>query len=86
MIEVGTRGVPCSNEVFGDPAEGIPKRCAYMARGYGRSDGREPGYDRRGAYGGGRHERYREPVRAVYRDSDDGYGAPSWRTSTSCTA
>jgi hypothetical protein len=61
--EVAGRGIPCSNNVFGDPAPGIPKRCAYVARGYGRGDdgwrGRdeEPGwgYDgpRRGPYGPG---------------------------------
>jgi hypothetical protein len=30
------RGVPCSNNVFGDPAPGIRKRCAYLERGYRR--------------------------------------------------
>ncbi|WP_210486837.1 hypothetical protein [Microvirga antarctica] len=33
--DVGERGIPCNNQVFGDPAPGIPKRCAYIARGYG---------------------------------------------------
>jgi hypothetical protein len=41
--EVGGRGIPCSNEVFGDPAPGIPKRCAYIARGYGRGGDGWPG-------------------------------------------
>src|SRR3712207_1996269 len=44
-------GIPCSNGVFGDPAPGFPKRCAYMARGYDRGgwrdrDARPPGYHR----------------------------------------
>jgi hypothetical protein len=34
--EVGRGGIPCSNDVFGDPAPGRPKRCSYVARGYGR--------------------------------------------------
>jgi hypothetical protein len=34
-IEVRGRGVPCTNEVFGDPARNVPKRCAYVARGGG---------------------------------------------------
>lgn len=39
-IFVSGRGVPCSNEVFGDPAPGKDKRCAFVARGYGGlSDG-----------------------------------------------
>ncbi|HVK90291.1 MAG TPA: hypothetical protein VM468_02580 [Mycoplana sp.] len=43
-------GIPCSNQAFGDPAPGIPKRCAYVARG-GRP-----------AYGGGFEEpRFAEP-------------------------
>ncbi len=56
-------GVPCSNRVFGDPAPGIPKRCAFVARDYDRGyrgyddDDRRP-YRRyrdrdRGGYGGG---------------------------------
>jgi hypothetical protein len=40
-------GVPCSNRVFGDPAPGVPKRCAYVARGYDRGDRwRDDGYYR----------------------------------------
>ncbi|QFU15063.1 hypothetical protein [Microvirga thermotolerans] len=35
VMDVAGRGIPCSNEVFGDPAPGIPKRCAYVARSYG---------------------------------------------------
>jgi hypothetical protein len=33
-IYVRAGGVPCSNEVFGDPAPYVRKRCAYVARGY----------------------------------------------------
>jgi hypothetical protein len=51
--EVGGGGIPCSNEVFGDPAPGRPKRCSYIARGYGRGG---DGWDRpgRGPDGPGR--------------------------------
>jgi hypothetical protein len=31
-------GIPCSNGAFGDPAPGVPKRCAYVARRYDRGD------------------------------------------------
>jgi hypothetical protein len=42
-IEV-RRGVPCTNQAFGDPAPGVPKRCLYVAR---RGDGRpDPGWNR----------------------------------------
>ncbi len=70
-------GVPCSNRVFGDPAPGVAKRCAFVARGSNRGprryedDGyRRPprGYDRdvydRGGYDRG------------FRDYDDDYGRP----------
>lgn len=47
--EVGGRGIPCSNAAFGDPAPGVPKRCAYVARGFGRGDGEwRPGRPDRG--------------------------------------
>ncbi|KAA2235158.1 hypothetical protein [Salinarimonas soli] len=37
--DVRGRGVECTNEVFGDPAYGVPKRCAYVARrGYDDED------------------------------------------------
>lgn len=66
--DVSGRGIPCSNSAFGDPAPGIPKQCAYVARGYGRGgddwgpgrpdryDGPGRGFDgpRRGPYGPGR--------------------------------
>jgi hypothetical protein len=32
-LDVSERGIPCSNEFFGDPAPGVPKYCAYLARG-----------------------------------------------------
>ena len=46
--DVGPRGIPCDNRTFGDPAPGIPKRCAYVARGgFGPGrDGWRPGPDR----------------------------------------
>src|SRR5690606_37180220 len=31
-VDVRGRGVRCDNAIFGDPAPGIPKRCAYVAR------------------------------------------------------
>ena len=78
-VEVDGRGVQCSNGVFGDPAPGIPKRCAYVARGYGEwgRDGRSRG---RELYGEGRRERYRDARVTGPRDEDDGYDAPAWRT------
>ena len=55
-VEVFVRegGIPCSNRVFGDPAPGVAKRCAYVARardrGYRDYDdgyrGPPRGYDR----------------------------------------
>src|SRR6516165_5411209 len=33
--DVSGGGIPCSNEVFGDPAPGVPKHCAYLAHGAG---------------------------------------------------
>ena len=66
-------GIPCSNDVFGDPAPGVLKRCAFVTRRdrgpRGYDDGfRGPprGYDR--GYG---YDRDRG-----YRDYDDGYGRP----------
>jgi hypothetical protein len=32
-LDVSGRGIPCSNEFFGDPAPGVLKHCAYLARG-----------------------------------------------------
>ena len=29
---IRSSGVPCSNDVFGDPAPGLPKRCAFVER------------------------------------------------------
>ncbi|MFC4172053.1 hypothetical protein ACFOYU_08275 [Microvirga sp. GCM10011540] len=46
--EVGGRGIPCSNEVFGDPAPGIPKRCAYIERRFDRDGGWGPDRGRPG--------------------------------------
>ena len=37
-LDVKGRGVRCSNDVFGDPAPGASKRCAYVVRGYGGPD------------------------------------------------
>jgi hypothetical protein len=75
-------GIPCSNQTFGDPAPGIPKRCAYIARssqpGYGGGYERpraEPAYD------------MRERARPERYDRRADYGRPNrydnhsaWRT------
>ncbi len=71
-VEVFVRGggIACSNSVFGDPAYGVPKRCAFVARRHNRGprrweDGQrgpphwEPGY--------GHHDGYRPPYRTYYR-------------------
>ena len=34
--EVGPGGIPCNNQVFGDPAPGAGKRCSYIVRERGR--------------------------------------------------
>ena len=44
--DVGGRGIPCTNRVFGDPAPGVVKRCAFIARGYEREHHREREYER----------------------------------------
>lgn len=60
-VEIFVRegGVPCSNRAFGDPAPGIVKRCAYVARGYDRGFRDDRGYD--------------EGYRRRDRDYDRGY-------------
>ena len=49
-------GVPCTNRVFGDPAVGLTKSCAFVARGRGRSFDDGPGrggrWDDDSGYGG----------------------------------
>jgi hypothetical protein len=77
-VEVRGRGIPCSNEVFGDPAYGVPKRCAYVARGFVDEPGYGHGYGER-PRGPGR-VRYGEPR---YGEPDDGYEASAWRTCAS---
>ncbi|HKH27221.1 MAG TPA: hypothetical protein VKA61_02675 [Sphingomicrobium sp.] len=63
-------GIPCSNGAFGDPAPGVPKRCAYMARRYDRGDRwRDDGY--RGPPRG-----YERGHDRGFRDYDDGYERP----------
>jgi hypothetical protein len=61
-------GIPCSNGAFGDPAPGVPKRCAYVARRYDRGDRwRDDGH------------RGPPPPRGYdrgFRDYDDGYERP----------
>lgn len=62
---VRDRGIPCSNRAFGDPAPGVAKRCAYVARRMDRGwndDRRGPprGYDRGPR---GYDERYERPQR-----------------------
>jgi len=74
-LAVSGRGIMCSNPVFGDPARGVPKGCAYLAR---RFDGR-PGY---GFHREGTRIHDRRPD--VF-DPDAGYGRPDderpvWRT------
>lgn len=74
-IELFVRGggVPCSNRAFGDPAPGVAKRCAFVAR---RSDRGPRRYEDDG---------YRRPPRGYdrggydpgFRDYDDDYGRPS---------
>ncbi|EIM28333.1 hypothetical protein [Microvirga lotononidis] len=59
-------GIACSNSIFGDPAPGTPKRCAYVARRYDRND-RWVG------------DGYRMPPRGYDRDFrryDEGYDRP----------
>jgi hypothetical protein len=63
-------GIPCSNGAFGDPAPGVPKRCAYVARRYDRGDRwRDDGY--RGPPRG-----YERGHDRGFRDYDDGYERP----------
>jgi hypothetical protein len=87
-LEVGAPGISCSNDMFGDPANGIPKRCAYVARGGGdRWHGQfDEGGGRRGDEYGRRSDGYRGPGREIdafrYRDGDDGSGS-AWRTCAS---
>jgi hypothetical protein len=56
-------GVACSNDVFGDPAYGVPKRCAFVARRYDRGP---RGWD----------DGYRGPPPWRHEHRDDGYGRP----------
>ncbi|MBZ6075638.1 hypothetical protein [Microvirga puerhi] len=64
VMDVAGRGIPCSNEAFGDPAPGIPKRCAYIARGYG----------------GGFEEPAPRPRRDWHGWREATYSEPAWRT------
>jgi hypothetical protein len=90
-VDVGGRGIPCSNEAFGDPARGIPKRCAYIARGSrdwdrGEPSRRaydEPSYRQRESYGEVRRERHREVEAHRFGDGEDGYRPSGWRTCAS---
>jgi len=70
-------GVPCSNRVFGDPAPGIPKRCAYVARGYDRW--RDDGYRRPPPPPRGYERGYERGYDRDYRGYEDDYGRPSRR-------
>ncbi len=77
-VEVFVRegGVPCSNRVFGDPAPGAVKRCAYVARGYDRGPRRYgEGSRRYDDDDNGYRRSFREYDRG-YRDFDDGYEEP----------
>ncbi len=78
-------GIPCSNQAFGDPAPGIPKRCAYIVRGpqpeygggYERPWRAEPAYEMRGRERE-RPERYDR--RAEYGRPTRYEDGPAWRT------
>jgi hypothetical protein len=75
-VEVYVRegGVPCSNRVFGDPAPGVTKRCAYIARGYDRGPRRYE--ERSGQYEDGYRRSFRGYDRGYRDDYDDGYERP----------
>jgi len=63
-------GIPCSNSVFGDPAYGLPKRCAYVARRFDRGPRRwDDGYRGPPHWEHGRRDRddYGRPYRTYYR-------------------
>jgi hypothetical protein len=63
-------GIPCSNSVFGDPAPGVPKRCAFFARGRERGPSRwDDGHRERPRWRDERreHDRYGHPHRTEYR-------------------
>jgi len=63
-------GVACSNSVFGDPAYGVPKRCAFVARRYGRGPGRWDDRDRGPPpwkYGHRDYDAYGRPYPTYYR-------------------
>jgi hypothetical protein len=89
------RGVPCSNRVFGDPAPGVFKRCAYVARDYGAPDAlawrtcaREGGFC---AFEGRRRVRYGARgrfVAGVFRDGvrcdNRTFGDPAYGVRKSC--
>ena len=68
------RGIPCSNDAFGDPAPGRVKRCSYVARGYERPD-----YGRPGRGPDWRDEGYGRPGRG-YERPDYSEGNGTWRT------
>jgi hypothetical protein len=76
-VEVFVRegGIPCSNRVFGDPAPGRAKRCAYVARGDDRGPRRYEERPRR--YDDGYRRSFREYDRGPRDDyDDDGYDRP----------
>lgn len=74
-VEVFVRegGIPCSNRAFGDPAPGVVKRCAYIARGYDRGPRRYDEGSRQ--YDDGYRRSFREYDRSR-RDYDEGYDRP----------
>jgi hypothetical protein len=84
--DVRERGIPCSNQVFGDPAPGSPKRCAYIARGYGGGYGggyerprrERSGYEDRRPRGYDRSVAYDRPVSYDRQESED--RTARWRT------
>jgi hypothetical protein len=74
-VEIFVRegGIPCSNRAFGDPAPGVVKRCAYIAREYDRGPRRYDEGSRQ--YDDGYRRSFREYDRSR-RDYDEGYDRP----------
>lgn len=69
-LAVSGRGVMCSNTVFGDPAWGIPKGCAYVARRF----------DERPGYGFHREGTRIHDRRARDFGPDEAFDRAAWRT------
>ena len=70
--DVAGRGIPCSNEIFGDPAPGIQKRCSYVARGH-----RHENAGWRGGYQ--EPDRWHVAPRREFQNQDRSFGGPGWQ-------